>query len=201
MAYPLQKLRGQDLAEMNVALLSVPEAKSALETKMSVTVPITPRAEGEQSDGITKHESFSRLAVPIYDNKEIIGVLQVMVFDGSECFNSEDQSRLAGLAAVAGLALGGLRRRQGQLDAVLRAAEGITRYFTLPETLQAVVTQARIAFPTLDVVTLWYRAPDTDRVVAGPYYGVENADFEPGDPTDSKLVLNAMQRPPNQFGQ
>lgn len=83
-----------------------------------------------------------------------------------------------------------LSRRQNVWAAILKSAEEVIQPTSLSETLDAIVKQALTAIPELDCVTLWYRHPDTGKVVAGPSLGVKNPEYGEGDTNKSSLVGN-----------
>lgn len=135
---------------------------------------------------------LSALAAPIHHSKRVVGVLQVTSHEVAD-FDERDRARISELASAAGLVIGSLRHRQGLLGAVLKAAEEVTRPSSLQETLQAVVDQSHRAAPDLDCVTLWYRQPDSGKLVTGPFWGVKDADFHEGEISESELVQSIMQ--------
>ena len=134
---------------------------------------------------------FSALAAPVYHSKQVVGVL-LAASNCAHAFNQRDEVRLAELASAAGLVIGNLRRRQGLLSAVLKAAEGVTQPSSIQGTLQAVVDQARKAAPELDCVTLWSCKPGSNELVAGPQWGLEYSASREGATTQSDLVRSVI---------
>lgn len=138
-------------------------------------------------------ETIVALAAPVYHNKQVVGVLQVTSSQGDD-FNDQDKVRLAEFASTAGLVIGSLWRRQGLLRAVLKAAEQVTRSSSLQETLKAIVDQSHEAVPEVECVTLWHRRPGADKLIVGPFRGVNKPEHQAGEETESSLVRAIMAR-------
>ena len=124
--------------------------------------------------------TLSEMDAPFRIGNEVGGVLSVESTQ-PDAFTPADLNRLVRLAAVAALALDNTRRHE-HLRLVLEAARAVTAPSELSDTLDAVVRSARRAAPGLSCATLWYRHPETDKVMPGPQWGVRES-------------LNKHQRP------
>lgn len=133
------------------------------------------------------------MAAPVHHSKRVVGVLQV-TSDEVSGFDERDKARITELASTAGLVIGSLRHRHGLLGAVLKAAEEVTQPSSLEKTLQAVIDQSHMTAPDLGCVTLWYRQPETNKLVTGPFWGVNTLEFHEGEVSESKLVQSVMEK-------
>ncbi|MFZ2488462.1 MAG: GAF domain-containing protein [Anaerolineae bacterium] len=185
--YPIET--GQSLEESELSFSDAVEAYQAFKEQKLIAIPLQKQADDDEE---IKAERFSRFAIPVYDNKEIIGVLRTIAATAGS-FGARDKTLISELAGTAGLVVGSLRRRHGLLEALLEACEEITSTSSLKDTLDTIVAQARKAVPETDSVTVWYRN-EQGIVVAGAQSGVKKAKFIVGAPTHSTVVNNIMQR-------
>ena len=179
----------QNLEEIDLPFASIPDASRAFETEDVVSSPLPKQSEDDEE---TKTPRFCRLAKRVYDNKEVMGVLQVTANE-SGSFGIRDQALISELAGTAGLVVGSLRRQRGFFQALLEASEEITSTSSLKDTLRTIVAQVRKAVPETHSVTVWYRN-EQGIVVAGAQSGVTKAEFIEGAPVHSAVVHNIMQR-------
>jgi GAF domain-containing protein/DNA-binding NarL/FixJ family response regulator len=135
--------------------------------------------------------SRSDLVVPIKSGAHCIGVFDIEAPEVGT-FTTTHARIVERLAAAAGLALDNVRR-QRHLRNVLNAAQAVMAPIGLHETLQAVMEAGRDIAPGLSVLTIWYRDPETGRIVLGPYFGVRD---EPGlrreEPSEGSVVQIVM---------
>ena len=186
--------RGEPPSETEEAISSHKIAEQVFAKKKLISIPDLQQFGWKGGDCGEGAETRSALAAPVYHNKQVVGVLQVTsaMVDG---FREHAEVRITELASAAGLVIGNLRRRQGSLRAMLKAAEEVTRPSSFQEMLQAVVDQACQANPELECVTLWYLRHDTDELVAGPQRGLEYSESREGTTTESGVVRSVMARP------
>lgn len=132
--------------------------------------------------------------IPIRFGRQVVGVLVIEevtpgIFTDAELVLAER------LAMTAALALDNVRR-QTQLRAVFEAVRAVTTPSSLENILEAVVTAARQAAPDLDCVTLWYREPEGENLIAGPGWGIhQSSDKDASVAQPDAMVLSIMDHP------
>jgi GAF domain-containing protein len=115
----------------------------------------------------------SEVDVPIKLGAQVIGIFNTQSLR-PQAFTLTEARTLERLATAAGLAFDNVRRQQ-HLHNVLSAAQAVMAPTGLGQTLDAMLTAGRAAAPSLSALTIWYRDPETGRIVAGPHYGVRDA--------------------------
>jgi GAF domain-containing protein/CheY-like chemotaxis protein len=115
-------------------------------------------------------EPQAEIDVPIRLGRQVVGVFNVKAPEAG-LFDPVRVQPLERLAAAAGLALDNMYR-QKHLHNLLAAAQAVVAPTGLQETLNAVLQAARALAPALSALTIWYREPESGRIVLGPYFGV-----------------------------
>ncbi|MFL5803519.1 MAG: GAF domain-containing protein [Roseiflexaceae bacterium] len=116
--------------------------------------------------------SRSQLAMPITLGAQVIGIFDI-TSASAEAFTPVHARMLERLAAAAALALDNVRR-QKHLYTVLKAAQTVMTPLGLHETLNAVLEAMRETTPGLSALTIWYREPESGRIVLGSYFGIRH---------------------------
>jgi GAF domain-containing protein/AmiR/NasT family two-component response regulator len=132
----------------------------------------------------------SQLAMPITLGAQVIGVFDITSAE-SEAFTLAHTRMLERLAAAA-LALDNVRR-QKHLYTVLEAAHTMMTPLDLRETLNAVLKAVRETALGLSALTIWYREPESGRIVLGPYFGIlHEGGMRREEPAENSVVRTVM---------
>jgi GAF domain-containing protein len=107
------------------------------------------------------------------EGKQILGLFNIES-PKIKAFTENHHSMVRRLAAVAALALDGIRRQEN-LRNVLRATEAVIVAGDVKHTLDALLEAARRVAPGVSAVTIWYKDPETQNIILGPRFGVRHA--------------------------
>jgi GAF domain-containing protein len=104
------------------------------------------------------------------EGQQLLGLFNIEAPDVA-AFSKEHKAIVKRLAAAAALALDNVRRQEN-LHNVLKAATAVMAPAELHDTLQALLNEAQEIAPGVSAVTIWYKDPEIEQIVLGPYFGV-----------------------------
>lgn len=110
-------------------------------------------------------------------------------------FTLARQTTMERLAAVTALALDNAHRQE-HLRTVLDVAKAVLAPVSLNDTLQAIEDASRRAAPGLSALTIWHKEPESDKIVLGPRFGINDESAMTTQPPGSESrVWKVMNNP------
>lgn len=134
----------------------------------------------------------SEVAVLIRSGSEVLGAFNAKSSKVA-AFANEDLELVIRFAAAAGLVLDNVLRQE-HLHNVLTAAQTITTPTDLKTTLQAIINAASGVTPGVSTLTIWYKEPETGRLLLGPSVGLRKPNAVKSDPPEGNVVWRVIKR-------